>query len=125
MDGAAPPAPEDSPLAALERLRRERDRLIGKLGGEKPAGDPPAGGRAGENKPADPDAAADTVSMIQKLTQTIEKLESPREETSIDAMLATMQRFANFVGAHAAEEDLPIIRDIVEKFLDEERRRYL
>ena len=105
----------DSPLAALERLRRERDRLAGTLGGDKLGGD----------KPASPEAAGDTVSMIQKLTQTIEKMESRREDRDVDAMLATMHRFATFAAAHATEEELPAVRKIVEEFLDDERRRSL
>ena len=75
--------------------------------------------------PGAPDAAGETISMIQKLTQTIEKMESHREDGDIDAVLTTMDRFATFAAAHATEEELPAIRRIMEEFLDEERRRSL
>jgi len=112
----------DSPLAALERLTRERDRLIGTLGGTKPAADQP-----GVAQPAAPDAAAagETISMIQKLTQTIEKMQPRREDDDIDAMLATMDRFSKFVMAHADDEDCEAVRQLLEDFLDEERQRSL
>ena len=100
----------DSALASLERLRRERDRLTGTLGGDKPP---------------EADVVADTISMIQKLTQAIERMESHREDRDIGAMLATMDRFATFAVAHAAAEELSAIRNTIEKFLDDERRKSL
>ena len=117
----------DSPLAALERLTRERDRLIATLGGAKPAGDPRGAGQPGAGQPAAPDAAAagETIAMIQKLTQTIEKMQPRREDDDIDAMLATMDRFSKFVMAHADDEDCEAVRQLLEEFLDEERQRSL
>jgi hypothetical protein len=112
----------DSPMAAVERLRRERDRLIGTLGGDQPA----APDAAGAQDAAGPKGAAgETITMIHKLTQTIEKMESPREDEDIDAMLATMERFAMFAADHADDEELDAVRKIVEMFLDEERRKSL
>jgi uncharacterized protein YjcR len=112
----------DSPLAALERLRRERDRLIGTLGGDQPA----AKDAAAAKDPAGPkDAASETISKIHKLTQTIEKMESHREDTDIDAMLDVVERLATFTAAHADAEELEAVRKIIEMFLDEERRKSL
>lgn len=105
----------DSPLASLERLRRERDRLTGTLGGEK----------AGADKSDAPKAISDTISLIHKLTQTIEKMESHREDDDVGAMLATMEGFATFVVAHTAPEECLAIRKMIEKFFDEERRKSL
>ncbi len=108
----------ESPLAALERLKRERDRLTGTLGGTKPAA-------PGEDKTAAPAAAGDTISLIQKLTQTIEKMESQQEDYDVGAMIETMGRFANFVIVHATEQERLAMRAMIEKFLDEEHRKSL
>ena len=105
----------ESPLASLERLRRERDRLTGTLGAEKPGGD----------QPVAPEAVSDTIGLIQKLTQTIERMESHHEDKDVDAMLATMDRFATFVVTHATEEERLATRKMIEKFLGEERRKSL
>lgn len=107
----------ESPLAALERLKRERDRLIGTLGGDKTP--------AGENKPPAPEVAAETIGMIQKLTQTIEKMEPPREDGSIDAMLDVVERLATFTVANFTAEETMTLHNILEKFLAEERRKHL
>ncbi|MGO8705445.1 MAG: hypothetical protein ACLQVA_16670 [Candidatus Brocadiia bacterium] len=129
----------ESPLASLERLRRERDRLIGQLGGADPSGDPPAAEEPAGEKPAAeqplaPEAVSDTIGLIHKLTQTIEKMESRREdesmephreEDSIGAMLTTMERFAEFVGSHGTDEERRATHSIVEKFLDAERQKCL
>jgi transposase len=61
---------EDSPLANLERLQRERTRLIAALGGDKPE---------------TAHTAPDTISAVHKLTQTIEKMESRRQENDVEA----------------------------------------
>jgi transposase len=111
----------DSPLASLERLKRERDRLIQTLGGEPaPKGDQPPQGEP----PAKPDAddTLQTVNALQKLTQTIEKMESQQEE-EIGPMLKTMGRFAEFVATRADANDRPVIHKWVEAFLNEERRK--
>lgn len=124
----------ESPLASLERLRRERDRLIGTLGGDQPAGDHADGDKTAKVKPADPAVVSDTISLVHKLTQTIEKMESRREdesmeprreEDSIGAMLTTMERFAVFVADHATDEERLATARMVEKFLDAERQKYL
>jgi mannitol/fructose-specific phosphotransferase system IIA component (Ntr-type) len=52
-------------------------------------------------------------------------MESPREDEDIDAMLATMERFAIFAADHADDQELDAVRKIVEMFLDEERRKSL
>jgi hypothetical protein len=79
----------DSPLAALERLKRERDRLAATLGGDPPL---------------KPDALSDTISAAHKLTQTIGKMESHRDGGDVGAMLATMDRFAEFAAAHGTDK---------------------
>ena len=107
----------ESPLAALERLKRERDRLIGTLGGDKTP--------AGENKPPAPEVDAETIGMVQKLTQTIEKMEPPREDGSIDAMLDVVERLATFTVANFTAEETMTLHNILEKFLAEERRKHL
>ena len=105
----------DSPLASLERLRRERDRLIQTLGGEPPHPGEPAA------KP-NTDETLHTVTALQRLTQTIEKMES-QQELEIGPMLKTMGGFAEFVAARADEDDLTVLRNWVEKFLNEEQQK--
>jgi hypothetical protein len=108
---------QDSPLAALERLRRERDRLIGTLAGEKTP--------TGENKLPAPEVAAETIGMIQKLTQTIEKMESQRPDGGLGAMLNVVERLATFTAANSSPEEALTLHNVIEKFLDEERRKSL
>ena len=107
----------ESPLASLERLKRERDRLTATLGAAKPAA-------PGGDDPAAP-AVGETISLIQKLTQTIEKMESQQEDYDVGAMLATMGRFAKYVVAHATDQERLAMRSMIEKFLDEEHRKSL
>jgi len=107
----------ESPMASLELLKRERDRLIQKLGGEPPpTGEQPAKPKA--------DDTLQTVSALQKLTQTIEKMES-QQELEIGPMLDVFARFAEFIATRADAADRAVIREWTEKFLDEEQRKSL
>jgi IS30 family transposase len=100
----------DSPLATLERLKRERDRQAATLGGDT------APAQATLNE---------TISAVHKLTQTIEKMESRHEDEDVGAMLAAMDRFAKFAAAHATDEQCAAVRALMEKFFDDERRKSL
>ena len=100
----------DSPLATLECLKRERDRLAATLDQEPPP---------------EPAVRDDTISAVHKLTQTIEKMESRHEDGDVGAMLATMDRFAKFVTARATDEQCAAVRALMEKFFDDERRKSL
>ena len=108
---------DGSSMATVERLKRERDRLTATLGAAKPAA-------PGGDDPAAP-AVGETISLIQKLTQTIEKMESQQEDYDVGAMLATMGRFAKYVVAHATDQERLAMRSMIEKFLDEEHRKSL
>jgi transposase len=107
----------ESPMASLELLKRERDRLIQTL-----AAKPPADGEASPEPDADENLQK--LNALQKLTQTIEKMES-HPELEVGPMLETMNRFAEFVAARADANDLPVIRKSVEEFLNEEHRKSL
>jgi transposase len=98
----------DSPMASLELLKRERDRLIQTF-----AAKPSANGES----PADPA----TLETLNKINRTIEKMEP--QMTSVDAMLDVFARFAEFIATHADAGACAVIREWTEKFLDDERRR--
>jgi hypothetical protein len=98
----------DSPMASLELLRRERDRLIQTF-----AAKPSANGEP----PADPA----TLETLNKINRAIEKMEPQTE--SVDAMLDVFARFAEFVATHADAAACAVIREWTEKFLNEEQRR--
>ena len=105
----------DSPMASLERLKRERDRLTQSLGPRASRGGDPVGKLLTHKTLL-------TVNTIQKLTQTIEKMES-HQELEVGPMLDTMGRFAEFAAARADANDLPVLRKWVEEFLNEEQRK--
>ena len=95
-----------SPQAALDDLKRLRASLVAA-------------------KDAKPEADPEAIGMLHKLNTEIAKIESQREEVDdIDAMLDVFERFAQFVGTNANDDDLAVIREWTEKFLDEERRRH-
>jgi hypothetical protein len=105
----------ESPMASLERLKRERDRLIQSLGPRVPPGGDPSD-KLITNK------TLLAVNAVQKLTQTIEKMES-QKELEISPMLNTMSRFAEFAAPRADANERVVLHKWVEKFLNEERRK--
>ena len=107
---------DGSSMATVERLRRERDRLVEQLVPRSP----PGGDRSG--KVFTP-KALQAIGAVQKLTQTIEKME-PHQEEEIDSMLSVTRRYAEFVSARASQDERVVLHKWLKQFLDAERRRY-
>jgi hypothetical protein len=108
---------DGSSMTTVERLRRERDRLVQQLVPRSP----PGGDRSG--KVFTP-KALQAVSAVQKLTQTIEKMEPHREE-GIDFLLDVMKRYSEFVSARASQDERVVLHKWLEQFLDAEQRKYV
>ena len=108
---------DGSSMTTVERLRRERDRLVQQLVPRSP----PGGDRSG--KVFTP-KALQAVSAVQKLTQTIEKMEPHREE-GIDFLLDAMKRYSEFVSARASQDERVVLHKWLEQFLDAEQRKYV
>ena len=75
----------ESPLASLNASAARPTGSSASSGGADPSGDPPAAEEPAGEKPAAeqplaPEAVSDTIGLIHKLTQTIEKMESRRED---------------------------------------------
>ena len=106
----------ESQMAAVEILRRERDRLIRGLGAPQP--------EAAE-KVAGPSALGtmETINAVLKLTQTIEKMDPQPDEDNLDSMVAAMSRYGAFVAARADANDRIILHKWLERFWNEERRK--
>ena len=105
----------DSPMASLELLKRQRDKLITTIGDKSPA--TPDAQTSGDKSPAD----SATLETLNKINRAIEKMEPQIE--SVDAMLDVFARFAEFIATHADADACAVIREWTEKFLNEEQRR--
>jgi hypothetical protein len=92
----------ESPQAALDILKGQRELQIQKIRGKKKA-------------------TPQAIDALHKLTLLIEKMESRTE--AIGPMLDTFERFAQFVGTNADDAACAVICKWTEKFLDEQRRR--
>jgi hypothetical protein len=92
----------ESPQVALDVLKRQRELLIGKM-------------------PPDEPAAADAIDALHKLSLLIEKMESRLD--AVGPMLDVFARFAQFVATNADDAACAVLREWVEKFLDDERRK--
>jgi hypothetical protein len=93
----------ESPRAALDLLKRQRELQIATITPDKPA-------------------APEVIDALHKLNRVIEQMEEPLEGP--DAMLDVMGRFTRFIMAHGSPEAIAALREWLEKFLNEERRRY-
>ena len=91
-----------SSQAALDVLQHQRELLIAEIGIENRA-------------------PAEVIDTLHKLTMSIDKMESRLE--GIGPMLDVVGRFARFVAAHADRAECLVVRNWIEKFLSEERRK--
>jgi len=91
---------QNSPAAALDLLKRQRERMIREAGDEAPG-------------PAYADA-------LYKLSTTIERMESKAE--AVGPVLDAMDRFARHARLNIPDEQMPVIQDAVQQFLDAVRR---
>ncbi len=94
----------ESPRAALDILKRQREKQMAAIRDNTAA------------------AAPEAIDALNKISLVIEKLESHVE--AIGPMLDTLERFAEFVGARADAEECAVLYKWTEKFLDEQRRKY-
>jgi hypothetical protein len=92
----------ESPQAALDVLKRQREMLITAMPRDAPAG-------------------ADQIDALHKLTLLIEKMESRLD--AVGPMLDVFARFAQFVATNADDAACAVLREWTEKFLNDERRR--
>lgn len=93
----------ESPEASLNRLKRQRELQVAALGDETVAG-------------------AEAIDALYKLNLLIEKMEASAE--AIGPTLDVIGRFADFVMRHTDDPTrVEVLREWMEKFLAEERRR--
>jgi len=91
---------QNSPMAVLDLLKKQREQMIRSAGGEAP------------------DAAY--ADALYKLSTTIERMETKAE--AVGPVLDVMDRFARHARLNIPDEHMPIVSEAVAAFLDAVRR---
>jgi len=91
---------QNSPMAVLDLLKKQREQMIREAGGDPPT-------------PAYADA-------LYKISTTIERMETKAE--AVGPVLDVMDRFARYARLNIPDAHMPIVSEAVEQFLNAVRR---